>query len=67
MRTSESKTAAPTAIGDGGVLCVVAPNKYANDPNSSTDFAVAVVARRYRLTAPVARVVCHLAGIGGPL
>jgi hypothetical protein len=35
--------------------------------DSGDDVAAAIVAERYRLSLPLARLVCHLAEIGGRL
>jgi hypothetical protein len=38
---------------------------YRSDTISATEIAAVVIARRYRLKPMTARLVCHLAGIGG--
>jgi hypothetical protein len=45
----------------------LAASEYRNPPLSAKEFAAALVASRFHLTLPTARVVCELSGIGGRL
>lgn len=66
MRSPDTETACPMAIGTGGMVSKgVRAGTYPNFSISANDFAIAVVAARYRLPVPTARVVVELAGIGG--
>jgi hypothetical protein len=65
-----SETAAPmgSIIGNGGngFSKAVAAQIYRNSTETATsDYPARVVASRFRLTISTARLVCHLAGIGG--
>lgn len=65
-----NEPAAPmgSIIGNGGsvVTKAVAAQNYPNRTEIATaDYATRVVATRFRLTISTARLVCHLAGIGG--
>ena len=62
-----SKTAATTGIVDGGVAKnVVATSSYQIRPETSTpEYAATKLATRFRMRIETARVVCHLAGLGG--
>jgi hypothetical protein len=57
-------------LGRGGgsrnVHCLAASNTrdYSASPESPEAFAAQIVARRYRLSLPIARLVCDLAAIG---
>lgn len=64
-----NETAAPmgSIIGSGGwvVTKAVAAKDYQNPTTTATEIAVSIIARRYGLSIARARLVCHLAGIGG--
>jgi hypothetical protein len=65
---SQSKTAAPIAVGNGGDSSkAVAAGNYRTSTQGATEFASLIIAARYRLTPCMARVVCELAQIGGRL
>lgn len=53
--------------GNGGSVFekVWTPSEYRNPPLNAKEFAAAVVASRFHLSLPTARVVCELSGIGG--
>jgi hypothetical protein len=44
---------------------VWSPSEYRNPPLNAKEFAAAIIASRFHLPLPTARVVCELAGIGG--
>jgi hypothetical protein len=63
-----NKTAATTGIVDGGVVKnVVATSSYQIRPEIATSesYPVAKIQSRFRLRIETARLVCHLAGMGG--
>ena len=63
-----NRTAATTGIVDGGVVKkVVATSSYQNHPAQATaeSYATAKILSRFRLRIETARVICHLAGMGG--
>lgn len=62
-----SKTAATTGIVDGGVVKnVVETSSYQNRSEIATsEYAVAKVASRFRISISTARVVAYLSGLGG--
>jgi hypothetical protein len=41
------------------------PCEYRNPPLNAKEFAAAIIADKFHLTLPTARVVCELSGIGG--
>lgn len=53
--------------GNGGSVFekVWTPSEYRNPPLTAKEFAAAVVAAKFHLPLPTARLVCELAGIGG--
>lgn len=59
--------AAPTAIGNGAVVskAVRAQNYHNPIDNASIEYAVAKLARRFRMRVETARTVCRLSGLGG--
>ncbi|CAH2400506.1 conserved hypothetical protein [Mesorhizobium ventifaucium] len=69
MGPPENGNAAPMAVGNGvdrtgaseGNLAAI----YPTFSRSATEFAIATIARRWRLPAPTARVVVELARLGG--
>jgi hypothetical protein len=69
--TLHNETAAPMTpiIVNGGSDSSIglATQNYRISPENTTEFAIRLVARRYRLTPSFARTVCNLAGIGGAL
>lgn len=66
----EQRNAAPVTR-DGGYfrngfsLEGTAATTYSLPSLSATEYAANLVARRHRLTPPVSRLVCDLAGLGG--
>jgi hypothetical protein len=40
-------------------------SEYRNPPLNAKEFAAAIIADKFHLTLPTARVVCELSGIGG--
>jgi hypothetical protein len=42
-------------------------SEYRNPPLNAKEFAATVIAGKFNLTLPTARVVCELSGIGGRL
>lgn len=62
-----SKTAATTGIVEAAVVKnVVRTSSYQIPPQASTsEYAAAKVATRFRLTLSTSREICRLAGIGG--
>lgn len=63
----QKETAAPTGIGSGGDdnSKGLTTRNYRNSTDTATDFAVAFVARRFRISLTRARIICDLAQIGG--
>lgn len=66
----EKRSAAPEARDGGMVRNSIFPQgtalaSYYMPAISATELAALKLARRYRLPAHTARLVCHLAGIGG--
>jgi hypothetical protein len=41
------------------------PSEYRNPPLNAKEFAASIIASKFHLTLPTARVVCELSGIGG--
>lgn len=65
--TSHSKTASTSGIVEAAVVSkAVGASNYQTRPScSTTNYAVAKVAARFRLSLCTSREVCRLAGIGG--
>jgi hypothetical protein len=41
------------------------PSEYRNPPLNAKEFAASIIASKFHLTLPTARVICELSGIGG--
>lgn len=66
----DKRNAAPVARDGGDFRHGISsegtvPAMYITPVISATEFAANLVGRRFRLAPPTARLVCHLAGIGG--
>lgn len=68
--STHNSTAAPIAVGSGGngYSKGLTPYEYRNPHEIATaEYAAVKLANRFRLQIETARVVCHLAGIGGTI
>lgn len=65
MPTPPKEKAGTEKIPAGLQVAKANSEAYRNAAASATDIAAAIVARRFRLPPVRARLVCHLAGIGG--
>ena len=62
--TLQSNVAGLAGRGDTGKSKAVGAQIYLPQTKTATEIATLIVAARFRLSPRVARLVCHLAGIG---